>query len=390
MKRYLTFFVLLCIVGTAYGAHFNYYAGGLRAYYEVYTQDGGYFDGPYSGKMDHTTYAWAGGSAAVPPPPQIPQASSEARSDILRDDRGNSIRIQSYSFAKGLAATTACYTRAETYARTQDYLDNYGIFYQIKPDSGEQIGDDVMVYYNDMVNIPATGTTYVRIGGPGTMDHLAITRGQLPPVPTEPDRENEVLSFPDITLFNSGDDWFSGVHPFPAKIGDIIGIFAQNYTWIADWGPLIGEVPYSRHTMILTVRAVLAGDSDYDGDVDFYDLAKLANNWLEGVGIEPLPDTTPPTPDPVQWASGPKEDPRGGTFDYWAVMTAKVALDPSGGVQYKFECTTAGGFSSNWQGSPYYEVQVGRTEQYHRFRVKARDIHGNESLNWSIELPTLP
>jgi hypothetical protein len=143
--------------------------------------------------------------------------------------------------------------------------------------------------------------------------------------------------------------------------------------------------------MILTVRPVLSGDSDYDGDVDFYDLAKLANNWLEGVGTGPGPDTDPPTPDPVQWASTPKETNHGGgTFDYWAEMTAAVATDPSGGVKYKFECTTESGFSSSWQGSTFYEVKVGRTAQYHRFRVKARDIHGNESHNWSTELPAVP
>ncbi|GAJ21615.1 unnamed protein product, partial [marine sediment metagenome] len=67
----------------------------------------------------------------------------------------------------------------------------------------------------------------------------------------------------------------------------------------------------------------------------------LANNWLEGVGgAEPPPDTTPPQPDPVLWAPGgePKETYHGGgTFDYWAEMTADIATDPSGGVQYYFQ-----------------------------------------------------
>ena len=389
MKRYLTVFVLLCIVGTAHGAYFQYHAGQLRAYYEVYAHDGIFPNGSFSGTVNNLSYAWAGGGAAAPPPPQVAQASSSARSDIWRDILGNSIRIQSYSYAKGLAATTACYTRAETYARTQNSLNEYGIFYQIMPDSGEQVGDDVIVYYNDIVSITAAATTYVRIGGPGTMDHLAITRGLSSTVPTEPDRQYEVLSFPDVALSNSGGDWFSGGHTFLAEIGDVIGIFAQNYAWIEGDGPLTGEVT-SWHTMILTVRAVLLGDSDYDGDVDFYDLAKLANNWLKGVGTEPLPDTTPPTPDPVQWASVPKESYHGGgTFDYWAEMTAAIATDPSGGVQYYFDCTTED-FDSGWQGSPYYEVQVGRTGQYHRFRVRARDIRGNVSLNWSSELPAVP
>lgn len=387
MKRYLIIFALLCIIGigSAHGAHFQYFRGGLRAYYNVNARDGIYYDGRFW-TMDHLSYAWAGGSAVA-----STQSDSGARSDIWRDAIGNSIRIQSYSIANGFAADSSCNTTAETYGRTQDY-ETYGIFYQIMPDSNEQVGDDVIVYYNDIVSVAATGhaeTTSFRVGGPGTMDHLAITRNQPMPVPAEPDRQYEVLSFPDVVL-SSGNDWFSGVYAFPAKIGDVIGIFVQTYAAVViTYGPKDGEI-YGKHTMILTVKPVLSGDSDYDDDVDFYDLARLANNWLEGVGTEPPPDTTPPTPDPVLWASNPKEDPRGGTFDYWAVMTAKVATDPSGGVQYKFECTTAGGFSSDWQGNTYYEVQVGRTEQYHRFRVKARDKHGNESLYWSTELPAVP
>jgi hypothetical protein len=391
MKRYLTVFALLCIVGTAHGAHFQYYAGGFRAYYEAYayTQYGAVFAGPYSATIDSPSSASTGWFAEV-----FPQAKGEASSYFWSEITGNSLRIQSISLAKGFAADPSCYARGWSKGSTQDY-QTYGIYYQIKPDSGEQAGDDVMVYYNDIVNITATGTTYFSVGGPGTMAHLAITRGQLPPVTTEPDSQKEVLIIPNVELSNSGGDWFSGVYAFPAKIGDVIGIFAQTEAVVLGNGPTTGtgDISYSNHTMILTVRAVLSGDSDYDGDVDFYDLAILANNWLEGVGTGPPPDTTPPTPDPVQWASVPKEtycEPGSGEFGYCAEMTAAVATDPSGGVQYKFECTTEGGFSSGWQSSPYYEVQVGRTEQYHRFRVKARDIHGNVSFNWSTELPAVP
>ena len=89
-------------------------------------------------------------------------------------------------------------------------------------------------------------------------------------------------------------------------------------------------------------------------------------------------DLEPPTPNPMQWESNPKEvNHGGGSFDYWAEMTAVEATDPSGSVEYFFECTTESGFSSGWQSSRTYEVKLGRRGQRHRFRVWARDSFGN-------------
>jgi parallel beta-helix repeat protein len=100
-------------------------------------------------------------------------------------------------------------------------------------------------------------------------------------------------------------------------------------------------------------------------------------------------DLQPPTPDPMRWASGGEPHEiygGGGTFDYWAEMTAAEATDPSGGVQYYFECTKESGFNSGWQSSSTYRVKIGRSGQAQTFRVKARDIHGNQTA----PSPTLP
>jgi len=376
MKRYLTIFVLLCTISTAEGAHFSYYGGGLRAFYEVYAENLTDTDGPFSGTQDGTNSAATLGSAVVF------QANSYASSVIASKSLGNSIRIKSESNANGYGAYSTCYARGQASGSTQS-SQTKGIFYMIMPDANEQTGDDVMVYYNDMLYIWSNGTTYVRIDGPGTMNHLAITRGLLPPVSTEPASEYEVLRFPQVEISNSGGDLFGGVHAFPAKIGDVIGIFADNYAKVE--GPAVSGEVYSEHTMILTVRAVLAGDLDYDGDVDFFDLAKLANNWLAGVGESPI-DDDPPEPDPMEWAEGgePKEIECGGP--YCATMTAEIATDPSGGIQYYFQCTDESGFSSAWQGSPTYTVTIGPSGHNYYFRVKARDIHGNET-GWSPALP---
>jgi predicted outer membrane repeat protein len=99
-------------------------------------------------------------------------------------------------------------------------------------------------------------------------------------------------------------------------------------------------------------------------------------------------DTTPPVPNPAQWdwdGGAPREiNIGGGEFDFWVQMTATEASDDSGLVEYFFECTTNSGFNSGWQSSNKYIVLIGRGEQGQRFRVKVRDLFGNET-EWSDE-----
>jgi|GEM_PF-718903 len=78
-------------------------------------------------------------------------------------------------------------------------------------------------------------------------------------------------------------------------------------------------------------------------------------------------DETPPTPDPMTWAAVPYVTGPGSIS-----MTSAAASDESG-VEYYFECLTAGGHDSGWQDSPTYEdtgLTTGNTYTYH---VKARD-----------------
>jgi hypothetical protein len=381
MKRYLTILVLLCTISTVHGAHFVYYAGGFRVNYDVYAYNinGPWYDGPWSLTQDTSI------AASISKTATVFQAYGYAYNNIGSKTSTNSIRIQSFSGAEGVADYSYCYTRGKGFGRTQNFQTK-GIFYKIMPDANEQVGDDVMVYYNHTANIPASGNTHLYIGGPGTMDHIAITRGQLPPVVAEPVREKEVLSFPDVNVTNgSSTDWFSGIHAFPALIGDVIGIFAENSTAVEGWG-MIGSID-SMFSMVLSVEPVLLGDLDDDDDVDFFDLAKLANNWLVDIGFDPHIDTTAPEPNPAQWASGGQPQEISCPGGYCATMTAETATDPSGGVQYEFQCTDESGFSSGWQGSPSYTVLVGTFDGHnYTFKVRARDIHGNET-GWSPELP---
>ncbi len=99
----------------------------------------------------------------------------------------------------------------------------------------------------------------------------------------------------------------------------------------------------------------------------------------------PEEDTTPPAPDPAQWApnGAPREvyDPM--TRIHLIEMEAAQVTDASGLVEYFFECTTRRDFSSGWQSSRTYSVEV-RDLGEHRFRVKARDLYLNETA-WSEE-----
>jgi hypothetical protein len=284
MKRYLTVIVLLCVAGPATqrrtdGAYFNYYAGGFRAFYEVYAEDSSSSDGYYSDTNDSTF------SAGVEEYAEVTEAYGYAYNSIWSYAEGDSICIQTQSVADGIADNDSSYASGWGYGRTED-TQTYGIYYQIMPDESEKLGDNVIVYYSDTISIASEGSTFAYIGGPEDMNHMAITRGQLPPVLTEPNSNYEVLTLPNLELSDEGGYWFSGVHTFDAQIGDVIGIFTENYTDVTGWGPLDGVVE-NNLWIILTVKPALAGDLNGDGNVDFRDFAKLAENWLAGTADHP-------------------------------------------------------------------------------------------------------
>jgi len=98
------------------------------------------------------------------------------------------------------------------------------------------------------------------------------------------------------------------------------------------------------------------------------------------------PDTTPPTPDPMTWASVPTAD------DHDSIsMTATTASDPSG-VEYYFDETTGGpgGTDSGWQSSTSYtDTGLNASTQY-CYEVTARDksVNQNETTASSNQCAT--
>jgi hypothetical protein len=150
-----------------------------------------------------------------------------------------------------------------------------------------------------------------------------------------------------------------------------------------------------------------------DGIINFYDLAKLADKWLDEdcnvanswcggadltfyglvwmddlsiiTGCWMAEDVIAPLPNPSQWAIEPY-----GVWPSSVKMKAADANDVLWGlpVQYKFECVTGSCHDSNyydsdgWLDSPdYNDVGLSPDTDY-AYRVKTRDIAGNET-EWS-------
>ncbi|MHC4744683.1 MAG: hypothetical protein ACYS8Z_22440, partial [Planctomycetota bacterium] len=85
------------------------------------------------------------------------------------------------------------------------------------------------------------------------------------------------------------------------------------------------------------------------------------------------PDVTPPTPDPMTWATVPYA-----TGSTSIAMVAATATDPSG-VEYYFTCTAGGGNDSGWQDQIYYEDTGLTPDTTYTYTVTARDKSANQN-----------
>lgn len=96
--------------------------------------------------------------------------------------------------------------------------------------------------------------------------------------------------------------------------------------------------------------------------------------YLAMEGKEEVSDKEAPTPNPMTFKVMPHID--GAKIS----MTASMATDASGGVEYYFECTSDNSHNSGWQSSTSYvdsNLTIGIAYCY---RVMARDANGNESV----------
>jgi len=105
--------------------------------------------------------------------------------------------------------------------------------------------------------------------------------------------------------------------------------------------------------------------------VDARDLAVFADCWM-------VTDTTAPVPNPAEWDEKPVLS--GGS----ARMIAVEAMDAWWGdnVEYFFWSVYGDGHDSSWQSSPVYTDSGLSSNMEYGYRVKVRDVLGNET-KWS-------
>lgn len=109
----------------------------------------------------------------------------------------------------------------------------------------------------------------------------------------------------------------------------------------------------------------------------YSDYASLGMYFLEGsIDVQSAIDSIPPSPATMSWQSTPHA-----TGESSMSMTAVIATDESGSVEYYFSCV-AGGIGctdSGWQSSPVHNVFGLGADTYYAYTVKARDAVGNQN-----------
>ena len=115
------------------------------------------------------------------------------------------------------------------------------------------------------------------------------------------------------------------------------------------------------------------------GSANYSDYASLGQYFISGTVTPGTADDTEPTPNPMAFSSLPAAQGKGAI-----TMTATLATDDSGVVEYNFECVAGGQGcgSSGWQAGRDYTATGLAAGTSYSFHVKARDGSGNET-DWS-------
>jgi Carbohydrate esterase, sialic acid-specific acetylesterase len=152
----------------------------------------------------------------------------------------------------------------------------------------------------------------------------------------------------------------------------------STFTLNAGNGGATATTSGSDRSVLSATSVKLSGTADGSGNVSFTwtpaNPAVTPYAALNGFQLVITPtDSTPPTPNPMTWASAPAANSESSI-----TMTATTASDP-GGVEYFFDETSGnpGGNDSGWQDSPIY-TDTGLTPgTSYTYTVTARDKSTN-------------
>jgi len=141
------------------------------------------------------------------------------------------------------------------------------------------------------------------------------------------------------------------------------------------------QVSVAGSALTINPTANFATENNYAVWIDTGAIKDWSDNSFAGIADDTTwnfttaaPDTTPPTPDPLIWASAPTA-----TSSSSIAMTASTASDPYG-VEYEFDCLTAGGHGSGWQDSPTYTDTGLLSATEYTYRVRARDKSAAQNM----------
>lgn len=117
------------------------------------------------------------------------------------------------------------------------------------------------------------------------------------------------------------------------------------------------------------------------------DYGSLGMYFISGTVPSGPPDVDAPNPDPMGWDDLPSANSA-----YGIGMTANTAVDDGGSaVQYYFECVSGNNCSdSGWQYDTTFNASGLAEGSSYSWRVKARDVSGNETGYSSTESATTP
>jgi hypothetical protein len=176
---------------------------------------------------------------------------------------------------------------------------------------------------------------------------------------------NLVATFSESIAIGTGD---ITIHPIDNS-GDIV-IAITDAT----------QVSVSGNTLTINPAANLTPGKQYAVQIAATAIDDLAGNSFAGITDDTTwsfttasPDTTPPTPNPMTFASPPAALGQSSI-----TMTATTATDP-GGVEYFFECTAGGGPDSGWQSATVFTPTGLAPGTTYSYTVKARDAALNET-----------
>ncbi len=263
--------------------------------------------------------------------------------------------------------------------------------------TGGNLGGDAIVGIGDSVTNPQFAQDG-RWDDRGTLDsaddtwvdgdyHLRSQAGRWDPVARQwvADAAHSRL----IDAGNLASDWSAELWPHGMRIN--IGAYGgtPQASWsLSDLGDpadldldaLIGPRDLKRFCERWPAPDVLlAEDMDRNGTVDFADFAILAMVWREGSSLP-----SPPSPDPMTWATRPYAV---GTSVIAMVATTAVSTDGTG-VQYYFEDYHSPQYNSGWlafaAGQEARWQDTGLAPQANvTYRVKARNRGNQLETGWS-------